>query len=176
MTSYIVYLLEITFPYKGLNCVGELGTKKGYTPIYDCYPQLQYRNQKRDYKWGNDAFIMKIVQTLSKDYHKRMSLSVKAFIKNFEYWFIQFPKFTYIRAKGFSRFLYCFPRYPSDRIILLELNRKLQTTHSLLQYKHCARVPYPIAFGQGVYLCLATPCAEYLEKELVEYKLELHIE
>lgn len=38
MNSYVVYLLEVNFPYKGINCVDELGTKKGKTPSYDCYP------------------------------------------------------------------------------------------------------------------------------------------
>jgi hypothetical protein len=38
MTSYLVYLLVIWFPYNGLFCFRELGIKKGKLKVYDCYP------------------------------------------------------------------------------------------------------------------------------------------
>lgn len=40
MTSYLVYLLAVNFPYKGLFYAGELGTKKGQLKVYDCYPKI----------------------------------------------------------------------------------------------------------------------------------------
>lgn len=38
MTSYLAYLLDVKFPYKGLDCVRTLGMKKGKNRVYDCYP------------------------------------------------------------------------------------------------------------------------------------------
>lgn len=38
MTSYLVYLLAIKFPCKGLNFVRKFGTKKGKKPMYKYYP------------------------------------------------------------------------------------------------------------------------------------------
>lgn len=61
MTSYLVYLLAAKFPYKGLDCVGILGTKKGQLKLYDYYPQLQYKNFKKYYKRVNYAFIEHII-------------------------------------------------------------------------------------------------------------------
>lgn len=156
MTSYLVYLLAEKFPYKGLFCVKDLGTKQGQLKLYDCYPQLQYRNFEREYKRVNDAFIGHIIKLLGGDFERRVTHNKLVFMKGLGYLFIKFPKFTYIRLKGFSRRPYRLPHYPNDRIIMLEASWQVQTSHTLLSNKHRPAIPYPLTLRESLYSCLAT--------------------
>lgn len=72
MTSYLVYLLANKFSYKRLFNAGTLGTKRGELKVYDYYPQLQYRNFKREYQRVNDAFIAHIIRLLGGDFERRV--------------------------------------------------------------------------------------------------------
>ena len=80
----------------------------------------------------NDIFAMCIVRTLQKRPHIRMSMGVMKLVKEYGAWFIQFPTFSYIRVQGFSIEPYKLPRYPTDKMVLLELTRQL-TTYDKIQ-------------------------------------------
>jgi hypothetical protein len=118
--------------------------------------------------------LVHIIIIIWGNFERRFMHNAKAIVKGFGCLFIKFPKFTYIREEGFSRRPYKLPRYPNDRIIQIELTKQLQTSHTLLSNIHRVGVPYPLTFGQEMYYCLATQCVKYFEKQLVEYKLDLH--
>lgn len=122
----------------------------------------------------NDTFIGHIIRLLGADFERRVSHSAWAYLKQYAFLFIQFPKFTYIRAQGFTERPNKLPRYPNDRIILLELSWKLQHIHLVLNSKHLARIPYPLAFSQGMYKLKTSQCAGNFEKALAEYHFCLH--
>lgn len=59
-------------------------------------------------------------------------------------------------------------------MILLEVSRQLKNSHALLSKKNRVGIPYPLTFGQGMYVVLAAQSTEYSKKEIVEYNLDLH--
>lgn len=77
MSSYVVYVLDISYPYKGLNPRGKIGQNI----IYEVYPELHLGH--KDYRRANDAFTMHITQTLQNVEHMRLSDGAKGLIKNY---------------------------------------------------------------------------------------------
>ena len=75
--------------------------KRGLKP-FDRYPQLQYRYFKKEYRRINDAFIGHIIRLIARNFERRVSHSVRALLREYAFLYIQFPKFTYIRAQGFT--------------------------------------------------------------------------
>ena len=69
---------------------------------------------------------MKIVRVLQGTPAKRLSSEVEAKIKKFGSWFIQFLQFTYIRVAGSIVCPKRLSRYPPDKVLLMELARKLE--------------------------------------------------
>lgn len=124
MSSYIIYSLARAHEYAGLTYRGPVSTRAGELRACESYTQLHYPI-KIHYKRVNDAFTMHITRTLQGGIHQRLSPQAKELIEKFGVWFIQFPKFTYIRIQGCSCPSYMLPRYPTDRLILIELVRQL---------------------------------------------------
>lgn len=100
MSSYLFYSLATTYRYRGLTCRGEVGNKENQFLVYDYYPQL-HMEEKFHFKRVNDTFLMHITRTLQGGLHQRLSQESMDFISRFGYWYIQYPKFTYIRIQGF---------------------------------------------------------------------------
>ena len=76
---------------------------------------------------------MKMVTILQGTPTKRLSSKVEARIKKFGSWFIQFPQFTYIRVAGSTVCPKRLPRYPPDKVVLLELARQLEHYDRILR-------------------------------------------
>lgn len=123
MRSYVVYALARHIRYKGLICKGEVGIKKGQLKVYDCYPQL--RLHEKQFRRVNDMFTMYLTRLLQGGLHMRLSKGAMALVEKYGSWFIQFPTFSYIRIQGCSYHPYHLPRYPTDRMVLLEVVRQL---------------------------------------------------
>lgn len=153
MTPYIVYILASNFRYRDLTYLGLVGTSANQYKVYDYYPQLQIQNEMNHYKRINDAFIMFIVRALQRDLNIRLSSFVMDMIKRFGYWFIQFPKFTHFRMEGFLGAPYRLPKYPNDKLVLLDITMQLCTTNKLLKDKHRVGVPYHLEIARGLYAC-----------------------
>ena len=93
---------------------------------YIVYPQLVKKKlspQSKEYKILNDAFIFAIIWFIEGDYGKRFSDQAKAQITTIGAYFIQFRTFTYIRVGGASVNPKKLLRYPSDKLIIMELSR-----------------------------------------------------
>lgn len=120
ITSYPVYLLVDCAQYKGLFLAPNPALGRELN-VYDRYPKLQFLNFK-DYCRVNDALIHHIIRMLGGEFERRVSNSANAYIRRFSFMFIQFLKFTYILAEGFSKKPYKLPQYPNDQLILFELS------------------------------------------------------
>lgn len=87
MTSYLVYSLAEQVQYRGLFRAPDEEPGRELK-VYDKYPQLQFRNFKRDYCKVNDAFIGHIIILLGGEFERRVSHSANAFLKQFSFLFI----------------------------------------------------------------------------------------
>ena len=68
---------------------------------------------------------MKTVRVLQGTPSRRLS-SEEGKVKKYGSWFIQFPQFTYIRVAGSTVCPKRLPRYPPDKVVLMELARQLE--------------------------------------------------
>lgn len=104
-------------------------TKKGSLQdanawVYFVYSQLvkkQLRDDSPKYRIVNDVFIYIIIQFTKGEYAKRLSVEATTRVKEIRGIFLQFRTFTYIRVSGSLACPKKLPRYPSDRLILLEI-------------------------------------------------------
>lgn len=89
--------------------------------MYECYPQLHYydiaQREKNNiayaigwYERVNDAFTMRLVRLLQRGLHRRLSEQAIILTRKYGAWFIQFPRFTYIRIGGFEGAPFQLPR------------------------------------------------------------------
>ena len=69
----------------------------------------------------NDAFIFVVIQFIEGDYAKRLYDEAIAKIIVVKAYYIQFKTFMYLRVGGASINPKKFPRYPSDKPVLLEI-------------------------------------------------------
>lgn len=80
MISYLVYSLVEQRQYNGLFVAPN--EESGWRlKAYDRYPQLQFRNFKKEYCKVNDVFTSHIIQLLGGDFERRVSHSRQAFLK-----------------------------------------------------------------------------------------------
>lgn len=166
MISYIIYLLAATYRYSGLICKGIVGGGKNEFRSYDCYPQLQLKEKNfRDH----DAFLMYITRALQGGTHNRLSHESKSLISRYGSWFIQFPKFTYIKIQGFTGRPYRFPIYPTNRMVLLEVLKQLETYQSFKRIRRKAAVSFLFFIGNMEESCSTAQAAEGARLEMQWY-------
>lgn len=165
MSSYLIYSLAKAHEYIGLIYIGPVGMGARELRACDSYTQLHYTGIAH-YKRVNNAFMMHITRTLQDGIHQRLSPQAKELIKKFNAWFIQFPKFTYIMIQGCSCPPYMLIRYPTDKIVLLELVRQLITYNKAQKNRHKTRVPFPISVGQSFEVRPSLQAVEKVQEEL----------
>lgn len=168
MGSYLFYLIARLYESPGLRALGEIGNGPGQYLVHECYPQLHLHNNK-DYKMFCDAFAMKTVRVLQGTPAKRLSSEAEARIKKFGSWFIQFPQFTYIRVAGSTVCPKRLPRYPPDKVVLLELARQLEHYDRIMKNEGKTGVSFSIIIGNDS--CPNRATFEAAEKELEWYHL-----
>lgn len=61
--------------------------------------------------------------------------------------FLQFPTFTYIRIGCFTIEPFILPRYPSDKIVLMDLCRQFIHVHEKKSQAHKTSLKFPKAIG-----------------------------
>ena len=92
-------------------------------PIYQYYRDLQEDTVRKEFKKINDVFLGKLVFELQGRENDRMSEEAMQVVKINGCYYIQFPRFTYIRVGGFFGEPLKLPRYFSDSIVLSEMCR-----------------------------------------------------
>lgn len=112
-----------------------------------------------------------ILSTLQQGIHKRLSQEAKELVKRYGSWFIWFPKFTYIRVQGFSSSPYRLPRFPIDKMILLEVTRQLSTYDKIQKKKRKAEIAFLVTLGNSIETCPSHQAVKLSEEELQFYSL-----
>jgi hypothetical protein len=93
--------------------------------IYQYYPLLQRDNVLENFRKVHDVLIESVYVTLKKAPMPRLSSEAQKLIQKYESYFIQLPKFTYLRVGGFEDEPLNLSLYALDCFILAELCRKL---------------------------------------------------
>ena len=163
MGSYLFYLIVRLYENPGLKALGVISNGPGQCLVHECYPQLHLHNTKY-YKIFYDAFAMRMVRILQGTPARRLSLEVEEKVKKYGSWFIQFPQFTYIRAAGSTVCPKRLPRYPPDKVVLMELARQLEHYDKIMRNE--GKTSITLSFGIGNDSCrnrVAFAAAEELE-------------
>jgi len=66
---------------------------------------------------------MYITRLLQGNTTLRISTEAMNEVTKYGRWYIQVEKFTYLRVQGFIGATYRLPRYPTDKVVLLESSR-----------------------------------------------------
>ena len=85
--------------------------------------------QSKEYRIVNDTFIFVVIQFIEGDYAKRLSDEEKAQIIVLKAYFIQFKTFTYLWVVGASINPKKLARYPSDKLVLLEIVWQIESSY-----------------------------------------------
>lgn len=185
MTSYLVYMFARHQPLPRLIKKGEIENRPNQVKVYDYYPQLHYHDiaqrekNKPAYAIGqyeriNDAFTMRLVKLMQGGLHIRLSEQATILVQRYGAWFIQFPRFSYIRIAGFEGAPFRLPSYPTDKVILLEVARQAPPVNSLLRDKKQSGFAFPMILGNlDVHLKNPAHADESLA-ELASYCLQEH--
>lgn len=144
--SYLFYLIARLYEYPGLKALGVTGNGSGQYLVHECYPQLHLHNTK-DFKMFYDAFAMKMVRVLQGTPARRLSLEAETKVKKYRSWFIQFPQFTYIRVAGSTVCPKKLPRYPPNKIVVMELARQLEHYDKTMKLKGKVGVSLSLVIG-----------------------------
>ena len=135
MMSYVVYLLAARATnYPGLYKKGNMQDPNAWP--YIVYPQLVKKKlspQSKEYRIVNDAFVFAIIRFIEGNYAKRLSDQAKDHITTIGAYFIQFRTFTYIRIGGASINPKKLPRYPSDKLVIMELSRQIESAYEMVK-------------------------------------------
>lgn len=185
VTSYLVYMFARHQPLPRLIKKGEIGNGPNQGKVYDCYPQLHYydiaQREKNNiayaigqYECVNDAFTMHLVRLMQEGLHIRLSKQATTLIRKYGAWFIQFPRFTYIKIVGFEGTPYQLPRYPLDRLVLMEVPRQAHPAGSLLRDKKQSGFTFPVILGNLDVRFKNLVQAEESFAELASYCLQEH--
>ena len=92
-------------------------------PIYQYYNDLQEFSLCKEFRRVNDVFLGRLVFKLQGHENDRLSKQAMQAIQVYGCFYIQFPRFTYIRMGGFSGEPLKLPRYYLDSIVLFEMCR-----------------------------------------------------
>lgn len=93
--------------------------------IYQYYNDLHATESCKEFRRVNDVFLGRLVSELQGHKNLRLSEESMQAIKIYGYFYIQFPKFTYLTTGGFSGEPLKLPRYCLDSIVLSEICRQL---------------------------------------------------
>ena len=117
-------------------------------PIHQYYHDLQEIELCKKFRTINDVFLGKLVFELQGHENNKLFDEGIQVIQVYGYFYIQFPKFTYLKIGGFSGEPLKFLRYYLDSIILLEICRKfVSVIESFENTKKSSSVFFPIEIG-----------------------------
>ena len=93
-------------------------------PIYQYYSDLQEVALCKEFRRVDDVFLGKLVFELQGHENGRHSEEAMQAIQVYGYFYIQFPKFTYIKMGGYLGEPLKLPRYCLDPIVLSKMCRQ----------------------------------------------------
>ena len=90
---------------------------------------------------------MKTVRILQGAPQRRLTPEAEKLVKRYGWWYIQFQKFTYIRIAGNTGCPMKLPRYPPNRLVVMEVARQLAHFDKIQKHKHKQGVTFPLQAG-----------------------------
>lgn len=118
---------------------------------------------------------MHITRTLQGGILQRLSPEAQELVEKFSAWFVQFPKLTYIRVQGCYFPPLMLPRYPTDKLILLELVRQLTTYNKVQKNKLKTKTSFPVSLGKSLKVCPSLQSTEKIDEEFMSFSLQPYI-
>ncbi|XP_059070319.1 uncharacterized protein LOC131070828 [Cryptomeria japonica] len=117
---------------------------------------------------------MRLVRLMQGGLHIRLLEQATILVQRYGFWFIQFPRFSYIRIAGSKGAPVRLLRYSTQKIVILEVARQSRSVNSLLKDKKQSRFAFPIIIG-NLDVHLKSPAhAEESLAELASYGLQEH--
>lgn len=145
MTSYLVYAAVAMRQFPGLSTKGSRHT----VPVYKFFYQLELKESLHHFTRVTDAFfvpqLFSFDPTLEK---KRVSDEAYKVVSKVGCILLQFPTFTYLKVGCYTGCAYMFPKYPSDKWILMELCRQLISFHKEWMKIHKLGFKFPLTIGR----------------------------
>lgn len=171
MNSYLVYLAASLRHFPGLSTKGD----RSLIPVWEYYDQLPLRPRRLHFRRVQDAFFGYFMCQFDRNLrNKRLSDEAWDKVSEYECLFLQFPTFTYMRIGCYDGQPYMLPRYPTDKIILVELGRQIMAFHTFQSAKHKVGMGIsttnPLKIGR--YSLVTSVKAKAMETELHEIKLK----
>lgn len=105
----------------------------------------------------------KLAFELQGDVNKRMSIEAMEFISIYGSFFIQFPRFTYLRVGGFEGQPFKLSRYAFDNYVLIKVSKQLAYIDKRLGTKCGSGIVFLVELGY--YSCKFVSNALNLELE-----------
>lgn len=141
MNSYLVHTIASMRLFSRLSIEGV----KRNVLVWNFYKQLNLRPNQSHYRRVKDYLFGSFMCQFDKKLHNSR-VSEVSWMKVNEYGclFLQFPTFTYLVVGCFEGVPYVLPRYPTDKIILMELVRKIITMHSRQLEAHKTGFKFPL--------------------------------
>jgi len=99
----------------------------------------------------------------------RLSKGAEDAIGLYSSWFIQFEHFTYIRTEGFEEKPFMLPRYPFDKLIVLEFSRQNLNVFRMYKRKFNNKGNVRLPWAIGRYSCYSEEVVGYSEQKLRYY-------
>ena len=103
--------------------------------------------QSNEYRIVNDAFIFAVIQFIEGDYAKRLSDEAIAQIIVLKAYYIQFKTFMYLKVASASINPKKLLRYPSDKLVLLEIARQIESTYKRVKRQRRPCWTWPLVIG-----------------------------
>lgn len=133
MNSYLVYIAASHRHFPGLSTKGD----RSLIAVWDYYDQLPLRPNRFHYRRVQGAFFGHYMCLFDKTLkNRRVSYAAREKVSEYGFLFLQFPTFTYMRVGCYSGQPYMLPRYPTNKIILMELGRQIMAVHAHQSVKH----------------------------------------
>ena len=95
----------------------------------------------------NDCFIFVVILVIEGDYAKWMLVEVATRITKINAYYIQFKTFTYLRVADTLVNANKLPIYPYDRLILMEIARKITFVYVKVRKQNKKTRVWPITIG-----------------------------
>ena len=92
--------------------------------VYQYCPLLQKDKVLENFRKVHDVFIEEVHLVLKKTPMPRLSPEAQRLVQQYGSYFIQFPRFTYLRIGGFEEEPLKLPRYALDCFVLAEICRQ----------------------------------------------------
>ena len=110
-----------------------------------------------------DSLLFVFIFHIEGDYVKILSIEVASRISQLGAYYIQFDTFTYIKISGSTIYPKKLPKYPSDKLILLGIGRKLEIAYEQLKVKQKNCWNFPISIGTSTMIRMKALHTSFVE-------------